>query len=140
MNKAYEFLGREDGIRALVDRFYDVIDTLPDAAAIRAMHPPDLTESRDKLYFFLVGRFGGPPLYEQRFGHPRLRGRHMPFAIDTDAAEAWMLCMDTALDEQVGPGPERHVGAGCLPGRRSSVRRRPGSSVRRIRTTWRGRS
>ena len=107
MNKAYEFLGREDGIRALVDRFYDVMDTLPDAAAIRAMHPPDLTESRDKLYFFLVGRFGGPPLYTERFGHPRLRGRHMPFAVDTGAAEAWLACMDAALDEQVGPGPER---------------------------------
>ena len=107
MNKAYEFLGREDGVRALVDRFYDLMDTIPQAKTIRALHPPDLSESRDKLYWFLVGRFGGPPLYQQRFGHPRLRGRHMPFAVDTAAAEAWLLCMGKALDEQVGPGPER---------------------------------
>ena len=107
MNKAYEFLGREDGIRALVDRFYDLMDTLPEAKKIRDMHPPDLTESRDKLYFFLVGRFGGPPLYTERYGHPRLRGRHMPFAVDTAAADAWMTCMNSALDEQIGSGPER---------------------------------
>ena len=107
MNKAYEFLGREDGIRALVDRFYDLMDTLPDAKTIRDMHPRDLTESRDKLYFFLVGRFGGPPLYTEKYGHPRLRARHMPFAVDTAAAEAWMMCMNTALDEQIGAGPER---------------------------------
>lgn len=107
MNAAYEFLGKEKGIKALVDRFYVLMDTLPEATDIRAMHPPDLTESRQKLYEFLVGRLGGPPLYIEKYGHPRLRGRHMPFAIDTPAAQAWMLCMNTALNEQVAPGPER---------------------------------
>lgn len=101
MNKAYDLLGQEPGIRKLVDRFYDLMDTLPEAQAIRAMHPEDLSESRDKFHWFLVGRFGGPPMYEERIGHPRLRGRHMPFAIDDEAAEAWMLCMEQALSEQV---------------------------------------
>jgi hemoglobin len=101
MNKAFELLGGEAGIRALVDRFYALMDSLPEAATIRAMHPADLTASRDKLLWFLVGRFGGPPMYEQRFGHPRLRMRHAPFAVDSAAAEAWMRCMDGALAEQV---------------------------------------
>jgi hemoglobin len=101
LNKAFELLGGESGVRALVDRFYDLMDTRPDAATIRAMHPPDLSESRNKLHWFLVGRFGGPPMYTERFGHPRLRGRHMPFPVDTAAADAWMGCMNQALDEQV---------------------------------------
>lgn len=101
MNQAYELLGREPGIRKLVDRFYDLMETLPEATTIRAMHPEDLSESRDKLTWFLVGRFGGPPLYEERVGHPRLRARHMRFAVDDAAADAWMQCMNQALSEQV---------------------------------------
>jgi hemoglobin len=100
----FDTLGGADGVRALVDRFYTLMDTLPEAAVIRAMHPADLTESADKLYEFLSGWAGGPPLYVAKRGHPRLRGRHMPFAVDTSAATAWMLCMTQALDEQV-PDP-----------------------------------
>ena len=107
MNKAYDILGGEEGIRTIVDRFYDLMDTLPVADSIRAMHPADLGESRNKLTWFLVGRFGGPPLYEQKYGHPRLRAKHMPFAVDTAAADAWMTCMDQALDDTLGPGPQR---------------------------------
>jgi len=98
---AYELLGREEGIRTLVDRFYELMDVLPEAVTIRAMHPEDLTESADKLWMFLVGRFGGPNLYVERHGHPRLRMRHAPFAVDAEAASAWMVCMNRALDEQV---------------------------------------
>lgn len=104
---AYEFLGQEAGIRRLVDRFYALMDSLPVAATIRAMHPADLEESADKLALFLVERFGGPPVYSRQRGHPRLRARHMPFAVDAAAAEAWMVCMRQALEEQVVPGPER---------------------------------
>lgn len=104
---AYEYLGREDGIRRLVDRFYELMDTLPEATTIRAMHPPDLAESADKLYLFLVERFGGPPIYSSARGHPMLRRRHMPFPVDEAAAAAWMACMRRALDEQVPAGPER---------------------------------
>lgn len=105
---AFEFLGGEDGLRALVDTFYRYMDELPEAAAIRAMHPPDLTESAEKLWMFLVGRFGGPDLYVEKHGHPRLRMRHMPFAIDQAAADAWVLCMDRALDDHVPAGTERN--------------------------------
>lgn len=97
----YELVGGEAGLRALVDRFYHHMDTLPQAATIRAMHAPDLSEANEKLFMFLSGRFGGPNLYIERYGHPRLRGRHMPFSIGTDDAQAWVLCMDRALDDVV---------------------------------------
>lgn len=89
-------------MRALVDRFYDLMDDLPEAAPIRGMHPKDLRMSREKLFLFLVGWLGGPPLYVQRFGHPRLRARHLPFPIDDDGADQWMRCMEQALEEHVG--------------------------------------
>lgn len=95
----YQRLGGEAGVRRLVDRFYDLMDTLPEAAAIRAMHPVDLAGSRDKLFMFLSGWLGGPPLYMQKHGHPRLRARHLPFAIGEAEGRAWMSCMERALSE-----------------------------------------
>ena len=77
----YERLGGEQAVRRLVDRFYDLMDTLPEAAGIRALHPEDLTDSREKLFMFLSGWLGGPPLYQMQYGHPRLRARHLPFPI-----------------------------------------------------------
>jgi len=97
----YSLLGGEDRVRALVDRFYDLMEELPAAAAVRAMHPSDLAGSRNKLFLFLSGWLGGPGLYVQRYGHPRLRARHLPFPIDTAGSDAWMLCMRLALEEQV---------------------------------------
>ncbi|MDP2308637.1 MAG: group II truncated hemoglobin [Pseudomonadota bacterium] len=94
-------IGGDAAIRRLVDRFYDHMDALADAAPLRAMHPPDLAESRDKLYWFLSGWLGGPPLYVERKGHPRLRARHLPFTVDQAARDAWMRCMDLALAEVV---------------------------------------
>jgi len=88
-------------LRRLVDHFYDAMDSLPEVQPIRQMHPADLTPSRDKLYFFLVGWCGGPPLYTSRYGHPRLRARHLPFAIGPAESAQWLLCMRTALDEVV---------------------------------------
>lgn len=104
---AYEYLGREAGIEALVHRFYELMDSLPEAATIRAMHPDDLAESERKLAAFLVERFGGPAVCSSERGHPRLRARHMPFVVDQAAADAWMLCMRQALQEQVEEGPAR---------------------------------
>ena len=98
----YEILGGAEGVRALVDRFYDLMDELPEAADIRAMHPEDLAESREKLYLFLSGWTGGPPLYMQKHGHPRLRARHLPFPIGIAERDAWMLCMTRALEEHEG--------------------------------------
>ena len=72
----YDQLGGEDGLRSIVERFYGVMDELPETAGIRKMHPADLSASAEKLFMFLSGFFGGPQLYINTFGHPRLRARH----------------------------------------------------------------
>ena len=87
-------------MRALVDRFYDLMDLEPAFAGIRALHPAALEGSRDKLYWFLSGWLGGPSLYIERFGHPRLRARHLPYAIGIAERDQWMACMMQAMDEQ----------------------------------------
>lgn len=97
----YERIGGADGVQRLVDRFYDLMDELPEAAEIRAMHAKSLRSSRRKLVMFMSGWLGGPPLYMQEYGHPRLRARHLPFAIDESARQQWMLCMRQALLEEV---------------------------------------
>lgn len=84
----------------LVSRFYDLMDSLPEAKGIRNMHQEDLSEARQKLYEFLVGWSGGPNLYIEKYGHPRLRMRHMPFPIGKAERDAWMLCMRRAVEEQ----------------------------------------
>ncbi|MDX2040263.1 MAG: group II truncated hemoglobin [Acidobacteriota bacterium] len=103
----FEQLGGETIIRKLVDRFYDVMDSQPEAAGIRALHPADLAESRDKLFWFLVGWSGGPPMYVERFGHPRLRARHLPFPIGESERDQWLWCMNKALEEVISDGLAR---------------------------------
>ncbi|MGE0103402.1 MAG: group II truncated hemoglobin [Blastocatellales bacterium] len=100
-NTIFEQIGGEENIRRLVDRFYDLMDTREEAAVIRALHPEDLSESREKLYLFLVGWTGGPPLYVQKHGHPRLRARHLPFPIGELERDQWLWCMNQALGEIV---------------------------------------
>ncbi|QQS44905.1 MAG: group II truncated hemoglobin [Acidobacteriota bacterium] len=100
-NTIYEQIGGEEKIRRLVNRFYDLMDTRPEAEVIRRLHPDDLSESREKLYMFLVGWTGGPPLYMEKFGHPRLRARHMPFPIGELERDQWLWCMNRALEEVV---------------------------------------
>lgn len=95
----YDQLGGETAVRHLVHRFYELMDVLPEAAGIRAMHPSDLAESEEKLFMFLSGFFGGPSLYIEKFGHPMLRRRHLPFPVDESARDQWLLCMNRALDE-----------------------------------------
>ena len=95
----FEQLGGIDGVRALVDRFYDLMDLEPDFAALRALHPPTLDGSRDKFAWFLTGWLGGPDLYIERFGHPRLRARHLPFPIGMQARDQWLTCMGLAMAE-----------------------------------------
>ncbi|MFO1435062.1 MAG: group II truncated hemoglobin [Gammaproteobacteria bacterium] len=104
-NPSFERAGGEAGVRRLVDRFYDIMDGDPVAATIRALHPDDLTESRQKLYEFLCGWLGGPQLYIQKRGHPRLRARHLPFSIGFRERDEWMHCMIRAMDE-VGFDPD----------------------------------
>lgn len=94
----YELLGGESGVRALVDRFYDLMDSSPEAKDIRALHAASLKRSREKLFMFLSGWSGGPQLYIQEFGHPKLRMRHMPFAIGERERDQWLWCMERAID------------------------------------------
>lgn len=75
------------------------MDTSPDTWTIRAMHAEDLSVANAKLFKFLSGWLGGPDLFIQEYGHPRLRQRHFPFAIDIEAKDEWMLCMNKALNE-----------------------------------------
>jgi hemoglobin len=100
----YQLLGGEAVVRRLVDTFYDQMDEDPDFFGIRKLHPASLTSSREKLYMFLTGWLGGPPLYTSEFGHPRLRARHLPFAIGEAERDQWMVCMAKAL-EVVGVEP-----------------------------------
>ena len=95
----YDLLGGETGVRALVDRFYDLMVSAPEAQDIRALHAASLKSSREKLFMFLSGWSGGPPLYTDAFGHPRLRQRHMPFSIGARERDQWLWCMNKALDE-----------------------------------------
>lgn len=97
----YDMLGGEAGIAHLVNRFYDIMDELPEAWELRKIHTQDLQPARDKLFKFLSGWLGGPGLYEAEYGHPRLRARHLPFPVDTQMRDQWLLCMNMALDEQV---------------------------------------
>jgi hemoglobin len=100
----FQRIGGEAGVRALVDRFYDLMDLEPMFAGIRALHPGTLDGSRDKLHWFLCGWLGGPDLYVQRFGHPRLRARHLPYAIGIAERDQWLGCMMKAMGE-VGVDP-----------------------------------
>ena len=95
----YELVGGEAGLRSLVNRFYDFMDSSPEAARVRAIHPKSLDQSREKLFMFLSGWSGGPQLYVEKFGHPRLRMRHMPFPIGKAERDEWLWCMDKALKE-----------------------------------------
>ncbi|MHC5113244.1 MAG: group II truncated hemoglobin [Planctomycetota bacterium] len=103
----YEAIGGDERVRALVDRFYDHMDADERFATIRALHQPDLTHARQKLHEFLSGWLGGPELYVSKYGHPRLRARHMPFPIGETERDEWLACMTLALDDTQVTGPLR---------------------------------
>jgi hemoglobin len=96
---AFALIGGEPAIHSLVERFYDLMDLEPGYAALRAAHGPDLASAREKLNWFLCGWMGGPQHYQERFGHPRLRMRHMPFKIDILERDQWLACMSQAMGE-----------------------------------------
>jgi hemoglobin len=95
----YERLGGDAGVQALVTRFYDLMEMEAAFADIRALHALRLDGAREKLHLFLSGWLGGPPLYTERYGHPRLRARHLPFPIATRERDQWLACMARALDD-----------------------------------------
>ena len=103
----FEWIGGEARVRALVDRFYDLMDLEPAYKDLRASHGSALDEARNKLFWFLCGWLGGPQHYQERFGHPRLRMRHMPFSIGIAERDQWLDCMDQAMTE-VGVDPALH--------------------------------
>ncbi len=96
----YAALGGDTAVRRLVDRFYDLMDTVPEYYGIRKLHPAELAGSRDKLHMFLSGWLGGPPLYIEKYGHPMLRARHLPFAIGVAERDAWLACMLQAMEDE----------------------------------------
>lgn len=98
---AYELIGGAPALRQLVNRFYELMDELPEAYMVRKIHPESLVGSAQSLFEFLSGWFGGPPLYSNKKGHPRLRMRHAPYAVGPIERDEWMLCMRLALTEQV---------------------------------------
>lgn len=99
----YDSVGGEAGVRALVDRFYDLMDSAPEATNIRKLHAASLKVSREKLFKFLSGWLGGPQLYVAEYGHPMLRARHLPFPIAERERDEWLWCMRRALDEHDMP-------------------------------------
>jgi len=101
----YDAIGGDTGVRALVDRFYDLMDSDPNYAGLRKMHPPSLADARDKLYWYFSGWMGGPDLFVERFGHPRMRARHIGFSIGISERDQWLSCMKTALQDSVLEDP-----------------------------------
>ncbi len=95
----YEALGGETPLRSLVTTFYDEMDRNDDFGLVRALHADDLADAREKLFEFLSGWLGGPPLYVEKHGHPKLRARHQPFPIGELERDQWLSCMAIALDE-----------------------------------------
>lgn len=98
----YERIGGAEKVRALVRRFYQLMDELPETHGIRKLHPPSLQGSEEKLFQFLTGWMGGPQLYVEKHGHPMLRKRHLPFPISEAERDQWLLCMKQALQDVVG--------------------------------------
>jgi hemoglobin len=106
----YERIGGDAKVRALVARFYDLMDAEPGFAGIRALHPADLASSREKLYLFLSGWLGGPQLYAQKHGHPMLRARHLHAAIGIAERDQWLACMSRAMEDvEIDEGLRREL-------------------------------
>ena len=98
-NSLYEAIGGIDKVDELVDRFYDLMALEKTLSDLRAMHPADLSGSREKLKFFLTGWMGGPDIYSPKYGHPMLRARHLPFKIGMKERNQWLACMYQALED-----------------------------------------
>ena len=95
----FEWIGGEERVRELVERFYDLMDLEPSYSALRATHGDSLDNARERLFLFLCGWLGGPDYYVQQHGHPRLRARHLPFAIGIRERDEWVICMNQAMLE-----------------------------------------
>ncbi len=92
----YQILGSE-GIRQLADTFYDVMDEMPQAETIRNMHSANMDLIKEKLFEYLCGWMGGPPLYSAKYGTVCLTDPHKPYPIGPDERDQWLACMNEAL-------------------------------------------
>ena len=107
----YDRMGGEPGIRRFTQRFYALMETLPEAAACRAVHPPNPANAEQRLFEYLSGWLGGPSLYVARHGRPMLRRRHLRAPIGAEEVRVWLICVhrgdeqitDTALGDEVLP-------------------------------------
>lgn len=97
----YEAIGGDPAVAALTARFYELMATRPEGAAALAVHPPDLTNAHDRLYDYLTGYLGGPPIYQEKYGHPMLRRRHFVAEIGPEERDSWLACFRQALDETI---------------------------------------
>jgi len=95
----YEKIGGEATVSRLTARFYELMDSVPQFAELRAIHPESLAGSQEKLFMFLSGWMGGPDLFVENYGHPRLRARHMPFTIGVRERDQWVACMALAMED-----------------------------------------
>ena len=95
----FDLIGGDSAVRGMVDRFYDLMDSVPEYYVIRKLHPADLAGSREKLYRFLAGWLGGPQFYVEKYGPPMLRARHLSFAIGLAERDAWLACMKQAMTD-----------------------------------------
>ncbi|AYM63141.1 group II truncated hemoglobin [Agrobacterium fabrum] len=105
----YEAIGGDATVRALTRRFYELMDTLPEAARCRAIHPADLSGSEAKFYDYLTGYLGGPPVYVEKHGHPMLRRRHFVAPIGPAERDEWLLCFRRAMDETIENAKLREI-------------------------------
>jgi hemoglobin len=105
----YEAIGGDAAVRGLASRFYRLMETMPEAARCRAIHPADLSGSEEKFYEYLTGWLGGPPLYTDKRGHPMLRRRHFAAPIGPAERDEWLACFTLALEEAVPSAALRQI-------------------------------
>jgi len=123
---AFAQVGGEPAVRQLVDTFYDLMELDERFTGIRALHPPDMVGSRDKLFWFLCGWLGGPAHYVERFGHPRLRARHLPYSIGIVERDQWLDCMRAAMQQMDWPDALVERLSEAFQGTADWMRNRPG--------------
>jgi len=97
---SYKAAGEISGLTLLSESFYHFMDVLPEAKKIRDMHNENLTLSKKKLAYFLSGWLGGPKIYSENFGSINIPTAHKHLSIGYEESEAWILCMQKAVEEQ----------------------------------------
>ena len=100
-SNAYDLIGGDDTIKKIAINFYQFMDSELQVKQLRDIHPEDLQLSEEKLYQFLSGWLGGPQLFQKKYGNPALKARHLPFSVDENMRDQWLMCMKHALAESV---------------------------------------